>query len=189
MSESGHEWSHFFPPGNWARVAESTGVDIGGSSRRADPPDGDFRACPYCPLLWRGGGTVAESDGASPCFVAPPRCPRSNGAAVGAPTPWRPRWRRSNSTWIAFIGSTYGFRRSIVCCTIGWRSSNARHPKREELPRRQLGVRAKREPASIFEQHENRLCSCSGGPGRRRVGRPCQRRGRGPCHRREQLVM
>src|SRR6266511_2665594 len=156
---------------------------------RADPPDGDFRACPYCPLLWRGGGTVAESDGASPCFVAPPRCPRSNGAAVGAPTPWRPRWRRSNSTWIAFIGSTYGFRRSIVCCTIGWRSSNARHPKREELPRRQLGVRAKREPASIFEQHENRLCSCSGGPGRRRVGRPCQRRGRGPCHRREQLVM
>ncbi len=63
--------------------------------------------------------------------AAMPAIERSSGRrAASSPA----RWRRSNSTWIAFIGSTYGFRRSIVRCTIGWRSSSRSTPDAWRTP-------------------------------------------------------
>ena len=66
------------------------------------------------------------------CFVVPSRCcaarPRSRRSSAGAAAapPRRRRARRaSSSTWIAFIGSTYGLRSRIDRWTTGWRSSSS----------------------------------------------------------------
>ena len=52
-----------------------------------------------------------------------PAIDRSSGR-LAASSP--PRQARSSSTWIAFIGSTYGLRSRIERCTTGWRSSSSR---------------------------------------------------------------
>ena len=69
---------------------------------------------------------VRWSQKLSPCCGARRRCPRSSGAAARRP----PRRRRGSgaaaSTWIAFIGSTYGLRSRTERCSTGWRSSSSR---------------------------------------------------------------
>ena len=61
----------------------------------------------------------------SRCSAARLRSRRSSAAAAGGPPRRRRASARSSSTWIAFIGSTYGLRSRIERCTTGCRSSSS----------------------------------------------------------------